>query len=74
MTPDARQGTPRPFGLGRIALRQLRSRLTLAISAGLTLAAAATGTAVLMATHDCVAVEYADRVVTMEDGRLAAAI
>jgi putative ABC transport system ATP-binding protein len=32
----------------------------------------ATGTAVLMATHDRVAVEYADRVVTMEDGRLAA--
>jgi putative ABC transport system ATP-binding protein len=33
---------------------------------------AATGTAVLMATHDRVAVEYADRVVNMEDGRLAA--
>jgi putative ABC transport system ATP-binding protein len=28
------------------------------------------GTAVLMATHDRVAVEFADRVVTMEDGRL----
>ncbi len=34
---------------------------------------AATGTAVLMATHDRVAVEYADRVVNMEDGRLGAA-
>jgi putative ABC transport system ATP-binding protein len=33
---------------------------------------AATGTAVLMATDDRVAVEYADRVVKMEDGRLAA--
>lgn len=33
---------------------------------------AATGTAVLMATHDRFAVEYADRVVNMEDGRLAA--
>jgi putative ABC transport system ATP-binding protein len=33
---------------------------------------AAAGTAVLMATHDRVAVEYADRVVNMEDGRLAA--
>jgi putative ABC transport system ATP-binding protein len=31
------------------------------------------GTAVLMATHDRVAVEFADRVVTMEDGRLASA-
>ena len=31
------------------------------------------GTAVLMATHDRVAVEFADRVVTMEDGRLAEA-
>jgi putative ABC transport system ATP-binding protein len=31
-----------------------------------------TGTAVLMATHDKVAVEYADRVLMMEDGRLAA--
>jgi ABC-type lipoprotein export system ATPase subunit len=31
-----------------------------------------TGTAVLMATHDRVAVEYADRVLVMEDGRLAA--
>jgi putative ABC transport system ATP-binding protein len=33
---------------------------------------AATGTVVLIATHDRVAVEYADRVVNMEDGRLAA--
>jgi ABC-type lipoprotein export system ATPase subunit len=33
---------------------------------------AATGTAVLMATHDRVAVEYAHRVANMEDGRLAA--
>ncbi len=32
---------------------------------------AATGTAVLMATHDRVAVDVADRVVTMQDGRLA---
>ena len=32
---------------------------------------AGNGTAVLMATHDRVAVEFADRVVTMEDGRLA---
>jgi putative ABC transport system ATP-binding protein len=32
---------------------------------------AAQGTAVLMATHDRVAVEFADRVETMEDGRLA---
>ncbi len=32
---------------------------------------AATGTAVLMATHDRVAVGFADRVVTMQDGRLA---
>ncbi|HWD74927.1 MAG TPA: ABC transporter ATP-binding protein [Solirubrobacteraceae bacterium] len=32
---------------------------------------AAQGTAVLMATHDRVAVEFADRVATMEDGRLA---
>ncbi|MEO8899541.1 MAG: ABC transporter ATP-binding protein [Candidatus Dormibacter sp.] len=31
------------------------------------------GTSVLMATHDRVAVEFADRVVTMEDGRLAEA-
>jgi putative ABC transport system ATP-binding protein len=31
------------------------------------------GTAVLMATHDRVAVEFADRVVSMEDGRLAEA-
>ncbi|MBJ7608548.1 MAG: ABC transporter ATP-binding protein [Candidatus Dormibacteraeota bacterium] len=31
------------------------------------------GTAVLMATHDRVAVEFADRVVGMEDGRLTAA-
>jgi putative ABC transport system ATP-binding protein len=30
------------------------------------------GTAVLMATHDRVAVEFADRVATMEDGRLLA--
>jgi len=35
---------------------------------------AGTGTAVLMATHDRLAVDYADRVLTMEDGRLAAAI
>jgi putative ABC transport system ATP-binding protein len=35
---------------------------------------AGTGTAVLMATHDRLAIEYADRVVTMEDGRLAAAV
>jgi putative ABC transport system ATP-binding protein len=34
---------------------------------------AATGTAVLMATHDRLAVDYADRVVTMQDGRLAVA-
>jgi putative ABC transport system ATP-binding protein len=33
---------------------------------------AATGTAVLMATHDLLAVDVADRVVTIEDGRLAA--
>jgi ABC-type lipoprotein export system ATPase subunit len=33
---------------------------------------AAAGTAALMSTHDRVAVEYADRVVNMEDGRLAA--
>jgi predicted ABC-type transport system involved in lysophospholipase L1 biosynthesis ATPase subunit/predicted GNAT family acetyltransferase len=33
-----------------------------------------TGTAVLMATHDRLAMDYADRVVTMEDGRLAAAV
>lgn len=32
---------------------------------------AAQGTAVLIATHDRVAVEFADRVATMEDGRLA---
>jgi ABC-type lipoprotein export system ATPase subunit len=32
---------------------------------------AAQGTAVMMATHDRVAVEFADRVATMEDGRLA---
>jgi putative ABC transport system ATP-binding protein len=32
---------------------------------------AATGTAVLMATHDRVVVDVADRVVTMQDGRLA---
>jgi ABC-type lipoprotein export system ATPase subunit len=32
---------------------------------------AATATVVLMATHDRVAVEYADRVANMEDGRLA---
>ncbi len=32
---------------------------------------AAQGTAVLMATHDRVGVEFADRVATMEDGRLA---
>ena len=30
---------------------------------------AATGTAVLMATHDRMAVDFADRVVTMQDGR-----
>jgi putative ABC transport system ATP-binding protein len=35
---------------------------------------AGAGTAVLMATHDRLAVDYADRVVTMEDGRLAAAV
>jgi putative ABC transport system ATP-binding protein len=35
---------------------------------------AGTGTAVLMATHDRLAVDYADRVLTMEDGRLAAAV
>ncbi len=35
---------------------------------------AGTGTAVLMATHDGVAVEYADRVVTIEDGRLATTV
>ncbi len=34
---------------------------------------AATGTAVLMATHDTAAVESADRVMLMEDGRLTAA-
>ncbi len=33
---------------------------------------AATGTAVLMATHDTAAVESADRVMLMEDGRLTA--
>ena len=33
---------------------------------------ASAGTAVLMATHDRVAVEFADRVMTMTDGRLAA--
>ena len=32
---------------------------------------AATGTAVLVATHDRVAVAVADRVVTKQDGRLA---
>jgi putative ABC transport system ATP-binding protein len=32
---------------------------------------ARTGTCVLMATHDRVAVDFADRVVTMQDGRLA---
>ena len=32
---------------------------------------AATGTAVLMATHDRLAVDIADRVMTMQDGRLA---
>jgi putative ABC transport system ATP-binding protein len=32
---------------------------------------ASSGTAVLMATHDRVAVDFADRVVTMQDGRLA---
>jgi putative ABC transport system ATP-binding protein len=32
---------------------------------------AASGTAVLMATHDRVAIDFADRVVTMQDGRLA---
>jgi putative ABC transport system ATP-binding protein len=32
---------------------------------------ATTGTCVLMATHDRVAVDFADRVVTMQDGRLA---
>jgi putative ABC transport system ATP-binding protein len=31
---------------------------------------AAAGTAVLMATHDRLAVDYADRVVTMQDGRI----
>ncbi|MGH7722331.1 MAG: FtsX-like permease family protein [Candidatus Dormibacteria bacterium] len=35
-------GAPRPLGLGRLALRQLRSRSTLAVAQGLTLAAAAT--------------------------------
>jgi putative ABC transport system ATP-binding protein len=33
---------------------------------------AAAGTAVLMATHDRVAVDFADRVLTMEDGRVVA--
>ena len=33
---------------------------------------ATTGTAVLMATHDTAAVESADRVMLMEDGRLTA--
>jgi putative ABC transport system ATP-binding protein len=33
-----------------------------------------TGTAVLMATHDRVAVEYADRVLNIEDGRLTATV
>ncbi len=32
---------------------------------------AAAGTAVLMATHDRLAVDYADRVVTMQDGRVS---
>ncbi len=32
---------------------------------------ASTGTSVLMATHDRAAVDFADRVVTMQDGRLA---
>jgi putative ABC transport system ATP-binding protein len=32
---------------------------------------AATGTAVLMATHDRVAVDFADRVVSLQDGRVA---
>ena len=32
---------------------------------------AVTGTAVVMATHDRMAVEFADRVVTMQDGRVA---
>jgi len=32
---------------------------------------ATTGTCVLMATHDRVAVDFADRVVTLQDGRLA---
>jgi hypothetical protein len=42
MTESSRQGAPRPFGLGRIALRQLTSRVTLALAEAATLAAAAT--------------------------------
>jgi putative ABC transport system ATP-binding protein len=38
----------------------------------LLVAVAATGTAILMATHDIAAVESADRVMLMEDGRLTA--
>jgi ABC-type lipoprotein export system ATPase subunit len=35
--------------------------------------ATSTGTAILLATHDQAVVEFADRVLTMTDGRLAEA-
>jgi hypothetical protein len=42
MRESSRQGAPRAFGLGRIAFRQLTSRVTLALAQAATLAAAAT--------------------------------
>jgi hypothetical protein len=47
-----RQGIPHQFGLGRLALRQLRSRLALAVAQGLTLAAAATLVASVVLIQD----------------------
>jgi putative ABC transport system ATP-binding protein len=107
VTSPRRPGASPRLRLGGIAMRQLRSRPTLALFGGeqqrvalaralakrptvviadeptaqvdsetaggimkLLREVAARATAVLTATHDGVAVEFADRVVTMEDGRL----
>jgi hypothetical protein len=52
MTSSDSRGAPRRFGVGRIAIRQLRSRATLAVAQGLTLAAAATLVASVVLIQD----------------------
>jgi hypothetical protein len=52
MASSDSRGAPRRFGIGRIAIRQLRSRATLAIAQGLTLAAAVTLVASVVLIQD----------------------